>query len=103
MIAAPEKAKMLRMFSGSATVNAQPGATRSRVRDRSTRCTSPAVVAGLLSKEVDYSVELVQAVIGQVQAGEIKVLAVASPQRWPALPNVRLLQVHQAHKDSQGP
>ncbi|MBV9558374.1 MAG: tripartite tricarboxylate transporter substrate binding protein, partial [Pseudolabrys sp.] len=49
---------------------------------------TPAVVAGLLSKDVDYTVELVQAVIGQVQARELKILAVGSPQRWPTLPDV---------------
>ncbi len=49
---------------------------------------TPAVVTGLLSKDVDYTVELVQAVIGQVQAGELKILAVGATERWTAIPNV---------------
>jgi len=49
---------------------------------------TPAVVTGLLAKDVDYTVELVQTVIGQVQAGELKILAVGANERWPALPNV---------------
>ncbi len=49
---------------------------------------TPAVVTALRSSEVDYAIELVHAVIGQVQAGELKILAVASPQRWPSIPSV---------------
>jgi tripartite-type tricarboxylate transporter receptor subunit TctC len=49
---------------------------------------TPAVVTGLLSKDVDYAVELVHAVSGQVQAGQLKLLAVGSAQRWPTIPNV---------------
>jgi tripartite-type tricarboxylate transporter receptor subunit TctC len=49
---------------------------------------TPAVVTGLLSKDVDYAVELVHAVNGQVQAGQLKLLAVGSPQRWPTIPDV---------------
>ena len=49
---------------------------------------TPAVVTALRSNEVDYAVELVHAVIGQVQAGELKILAVASPERWPSIPDV---------------
>ena len=49
---------------------------------------TPAVVTGLLSKDVDYAVELTHAVNGQVQAGELKLLAVGTPQRWPAIPSV---------------
>lgn len=49
---------------------------------------TPAVVTALRANEVDYAVELVHAVIGQVQAGELKILAVASPQRWPSIPDV---------------
>lgn len=49
---------------------------------------TPGVLAALLAKQVDYAVELAHAVRGQVQAGELKVLAVASPARWPTLPNV---------------
>jgi tripartite-type tricarboxylate transporter receptor subunit TctC len=49
---------------------------------------TPAVVTALRSKEVDYAVELVHAVIGQVEAGDLKILAVAAAQRWPSIPNV---------------
>ncbi|HEY5167723.1 MAG TPA: tripartite tricarboxylate transporter substrate binding protein [Pseudolabrys sp.] len=49
---------------------------------------TPGVIAALLAQEVDYAVELVQAVQGQVQAGQLKLLAVGSPARWPSIPNV---------------
>ncbi len=49
---------------------------------------TPAVVTALRRHEVDYAVELVHAVIGQVQAGELKILAVTTPQRWPTIPDV---------------
>lgn len=50
--------------------------------------TTPAVVAALLAGEVDYGVELAHAVQGQVQAGQLKLLAVGAPARWPTLPDV---------------
>jgi tripartite-type tricarboxylate transporter receptor subunit TctC len=49
---------------------------------------TPAVVTALRAQEVDYAVELVHAVQGQVQAGELKLLAVATTARWPTIPNV---------------
>jgi tripartite-type tricarboxylate transporter receptor subunit TctC len=49
---------------------------------------TPAVVAALLAKQIDYAVELVHAVNGQVRAGQLKLIAVGTPQRWPAIPNV---------------
>jgi len=49
---------------------------------------TPAVVTALRAQEVDYAVELVHAVQGQVAAGELKLLAVASAKRWPTIPNV---------------
>ncbi|MBV9348044.1 MAG: tripartite tricarboxylate transporter substrate binding protein [Pseudolabrys sp.] len=48
---------------------------------------TPAVVTALRSGEADYAVELAQTVAGQIEAGEMKLLAVGSPQRWPTLPN----------------
>ncbi|MCK9908864.1 tripartite tricarboxylate transporter substrate binding protein [Microbacteriaceae bacterium K1510] len=48
---------------------------------------TPAVVAALRAGEVDYAVELVHAVLGQVQAGDLKLIAVATPQRWPIIPD----------------
>lgn len=50
--------------------------------------TTPAVVAALLAGEVDYGVELAHAVQGQVQAGQLKLLAVGAPARWPTIPDV---------------
>ncbi len=49
---------------------------------------TPALVTALLAGQVDYGVELVHAVQGQVQAGKLKLLAVGSPQRWPTIPSV---------------
>ncbi|HZL61939.1 MAG TPA: tripartite tricarboxylate transporter substrate binding protein [Pseudolabrys sp.] len=49
---------------------------------------TPGVVAALLAQEVDYGVELAHAVRGQVDAGQLKLLAVGSPARWPTIPNV---------------
>ena len=49
---------------------------------------TPARGDGVAAREVDYAVELVHAVHGQVQAGELKLLAVGAPERWPTLPDV---------------
>ena len=49
---------------------------------------TPGVVAALLAGEVDYGVELAHAVRGQVAAGQLKLLAVGAPARWPTIPNV---------------
>jgi tripartite-type tricarboxylate transporter receptor subunit TctC len=49
---------------------------------------TPGVITALLAGECDYGVELMHAVYGQVQAGQLKMLAVAGPSRWPATPNV---------------
>jgi tripartite-type tricarboxylate transporter receptor subunit TctC len=49
---------------------------------------TPLVIQALRNKEIDYAVELLQAVIGQVNAGDLKLLAVAPPKRWPTVPNV---------------
>ncbi len=48
---------------------------------------TPGVVAALLAGEVDYGVELAHAVRGQVEAGQLKLLAVSTPARWPAIAN----------------
>jgi len=50
--------------------------------------TTPAAVTGLRAKDVEYLFELVQPVQGQVQAGDLKAIAVTSPQRNPILPEV---------------
>ena len=48
---------------------------------------TPGVVAALLSGDLSYGVELAHAVKGQVAAGQLKLLAVGSPSRWPTIPN----------------
>jgi tripartite-type tricarboxylate transporter receptor subunit TctC len=49
---------------------------------------TPAAVTGLRAKDVEYLFELVQPVQGQVQAGDLKAIAVTSPERNPILPDV---------------
>jgi tripartite-type tricarboxylate transporter receptor subunit TctC len=49
---------------------------------------TPASVTGLLAGEVDFTFELVQPVLGQIRAGELKALAVTSPVHDPALPEL---------------
>ena len=49
---------------------------------------TPAAITGLLANEVQMTFELVQPVLGQIGAGSLKAIAVTSPQRDPALPNV---------------
>ena len=49
---------------------------------------TPGVVTALVSGQVDYGVELAHAVRGQVQAGQLKILAVGAAKRWPTLPDV---------------
>ncbi len=49
---------------------------------------TPAVIGAVRNGEVDYAVELAHAVIGQVRSGDIKILAVATPNRWPTIPDV---------------
>ncbi|HEU4662033.1 MAG TPA: tripartite tricarboxylate transporter substrate binding protein [Pseudolabrys sp.] len=50
--------------------------------------TTPAVVLALRHKEIDYAVDLVHAVIGQVNAGELKLIASGGPKRCASIPNV---------------
>jgi tripartite-type tricarboxylate transporter receptor subunit TctC len=49
---------------------------------------TPAVLAGMLSGDVEMVFELIQTVQGQVGTGAFKAIAVTSPQRNPILPNV---------------
>ena len=48
---------------------------------------TPGVVTALLAGQVDYGVELAHAVRGQVESGQLKLLAVGAPARWPTIPN----------------
>lgn len=50
--------------------------------------TSPEALTGLLSGQVDVVFETVSAVLGQMQAGKLKALAVTGKDRFPAVPNV---------------
>ncbi len=50
--------------------------------------TSPEVTTALLGGQVDVVFETVSAVLGQVQGGKLKALAVTGKDRFPAVPNV---------------
>jgi tripartite-type tricarboxylate transporter receptor subunit TctC len=50
--------------------------------------TSPEATTALLGRQVDVVFETVSAVLGQVQAGQLKALAVTGKDRFPAVPNV---------------
>jgi tripartite-type tricarboxylate transporter receptor subunit TctC len=49
---------------------------------------SPAVITALRAGEIDLALEIVGPMLPQVQAGAVKVLAVSSDRRHPALPDV---------------
>jgi tripartite-type tricarboxylate transporter receptor subunit TctC len=49
---------------------------------------TPAALTGLISKEVQLVIELIQTVQGQVQAGAMKAIAVTSPERFPSVPDI---------------
>jgi tripartite-type tricarboxylate transporter receptor subunit TctC len=50
--------------------------------------TSPETVTAVLGKQVDVIIDTVSAVLGQVQSGQIKALAVTGKDRFPAVPNI---------------
>jgi tripartite-type tricarboxylate transporter receptor subunit TctC len=50
--------------------------------------TTGEVVTALLRKDVAYAVDLAHAVKGQVASGELKLIALATGKRFPAMPNV---------------
>lgn len=50
--------------------------------------TTPAVVLALRNGEIDYGVDLAHAVRGQVEAGELKLIATGGTKRCHSLPNV---------------
>ncbi|HEX4552704.1 MAG TPA: tripartite tricarboxylate transporter substrate binding protein [Xanthobacteraceae bacterium] len=50
--------------------------------------TSPEAITALLGGQVDVVFETVSAVLGQVQDGRVKALAVTGKDRFPAVPNV---------------
>lgn len=49
---------------------------------------SPEAISAVLSKQVDVGIDTISAVLGQVQSGQLKALAVTGKERFPALPNV---------------
>jgi tripartite-type tricarboxylate transporter receptor subunit TctC len=50
--------------------------------------TSPEAIAALLARQVDVLFDTVSAVLGQVQGGQLKALAVTGKERFPAVPDV---------------
>lgn len=53
--------------------------------------TTPAVITSMLQDDVQLTFELLPAVRGQIESGQLKALAVTSPERNPTLPNVPTL------------
>jgi tripartite-type tricarboxylate transporter receptor subunit TctC len=49
---------------------------------------TPQAIAALLGGQVELVMELIQTVRGQIESGELKAIAVTSPQRFPSLPKV---------------
>ena len=49
---------------------------------------TPAATAAVVGKQVDLMVELIQTVMGQIETGDLKAIAVTSPERFPSVPNV---------------
>jgi tripartite-type tricarboxylate transporter receptor subunit TctC len=50
--------------------------------------TSPEAIAAVLGRQVDVLFDTISAVLGQVQSGQLKALAVTGKDRFPAVPNV---------------
>jgi tripartite-type tricarboxylate transporter receptor subunit TctC len=53
--------------------------------------TTGEVVTALLRGDIAFALELYHAVRGQVDSGDIRLIAVATAQRWPAAPNLPTL------------
>jgi len=49
---------------------------------------SPEAISAVLSKQVDIGIDTISAVLGQIQSGQLRALAVTGKERFPALPNV---------------
>src|SRR5262245_26895440 len=49
---------------------------------------SPAAITALLGSQVDVAFDTITPVLGQVQSGELKALAVTGKDRFPALPHI---------------
>ncbi len=50
--------------------------------------TSPEVLAALLSKQVDVVIDTITALLGQVESGAVRALAVTGKDRFPTTPNI---------------
>ncbi len=50
--------------------------------------TSPEVLAALLSKNVDVVIDTITALLGQVQSGQVRALAVTGKERFPTTPQI---------------
>jgi len=48
-------------------------------------------VSALLRGDAAFAIELYHPIRGQVDSGEVRIIAVATPTRWPAIPNVPTL------------
>ena len=49
---------------------------------------TPAALAALVGKQVDVVIELIQPSLGQLQSGALRPIAVTSPDRFPAVPDI---------------
>jgi tripartite-type tricarboxylate transporter receptor subunit TctC len=47
---------------------------------------TPAALAALVGKQVDLTFELIQPVLGHIQSGSLRAVAVTSPERFPSVP-----------------
>jgi tripartite-type tricarboxylate transporter receptor subunit TctC len=50
--------------------------------------TTGEVVSALMRGDAAFAVELYHAIRGQVDSGDLRLIAVATPERWPPIPNV---------------
>ncbi len=53
--------------------------------------TTGEVVSALLRGDAAFAIELYHSIRGQVDSGDLRLIAVATPKRWPAIPNVPTL------------
>lgn len=84
---------------GSVTLGSTQHITAELLRQRAgieaqhiTFRTTPEVITALMRGDVSYAVELAHAVRGQVQSGDLKIIAVMTAKRWPTLPDVPTVQ-----------
>jgi tripartite-type tricarboxylate transporter receptor subunit TctC len=61
--------------------------------------TTPEAITAVLGKQVDVLFDTVLAVVGQVQSGQLKAIAVTSKERFPIVPNVPAIAESSAMKN----